>query len=93
MAVFVRQRVGDEFGHIARRHGRVAEGAGDLVVSRANLQLTGHYGTDAAGRPPVHDCRQVLARGHETRRSRPARDGRPSDRQSAGQAAQVERTS
>jgi len=86
------QRVGEEPYHVARHHGRVAESAGDVVISGTDLQLTGHHGSDAGGRPPVHHGGQELARHHEAGRGRPTCVVHPQDRLSTRQAAQVKRT-
>ena len=85
------QRLGEESGDVARRHGRVAEGAGDVAVPRADLQLTRHHGADAGRRAPVHDGGQELERRNEAGPVRPTRARSPRHRQDTRQAAQVKR--
>jgi len=54
--------MGEEPRVAAGHHGRVAEGAGDVAVLGADLQLSGYHGTDAGGGPPVHGRRQDVER-------------------------------
>ena len=85
------QTVGGEPGVAPRHPRRVAEGAGDLALPGAHLQLSGHHGSDAGGGTSLRHRRQELARDHEAGDRRQARTERARHRQDARETAQVER--